>query len=65
MVEDAGVEEVISKFQAILAESTSMLKVSNEGVCKITFETDETQLPNVLGVLLGKDQLLTVTVSKA
>ena len=54
--------EVIAQFQAILADSTSMMKVSNEGVCKVTFETDETQLPKVLGILHGKDQLLTITV---
>ena len=52
----------IAKFRAILQDSKSAIKISNEGAVVITFETDESQLPRVVGVLLGKERLLTVTI---
>ena len=66
MAREASLQEAdmdtLAKFQAILQDSKSAIKISNEGAVTITFEADESQLPKVVGVLLGKDMLLTITV---
>ena len=53
----------IAEFDAILADSVSAIRVSNEGAVSVSFDVDESQLPNVVGLLLGKDRLLHVSVS--
>jgi len=54
--------EQIAEFRAILACTPSMLRVSNEGVARVSFDIDEQELPKVLGILMGKDRVLRVRV---
>jgi hypothetical protein len=53
----------IAKFQAIIPDIASALKVSGSGSARLSLDMDETQLPQVLKALaFGKDQLLTITI---
>jgi hypothetical protein len=52
----------LASFDCVLADSVSAIRVSNEGLVRIAFDVDESQLPEAIKVLLGKDRLLRVTV---
>lgn len=54
--------EQIAEFEATLAATNTMLKVSDQGFVRVAFDVDETQLPRVLGILQGKNRILRVKV---
>jgi hypothetical protein len=55
--------EVIAAFAAILADTTTALKVSGAGAVRLSLDVDESELPEMVKLIAyGKERLLKVTV---